>query len=198
MAAPPSRSRRGRRGCRSGWSRRTRYSSSISSRPWALASSSTVTLEHVDARLVAAQRLLDFGADPLAASRAVDRLEDQLVDAAAEIGAHHALAGRGLENDADRLADILLVFGRGDAAACAGRRRPASPSPAPGSPCARPSPVTRSSPSAHRAAIALGAPASTTISPCRAAGRPPIITVVLPTATTPPTCGFTPSTSGQA
>src|SRR5262249_12384648 len=30
------------------------------------------------------------------------------------------------------------------------------------------------------------------------AGSPPISTVLLPSATTPPTCGFTPSTSGQA
>src|SRR6478672_5033860 len=47
-------------------------------------------------------------------------------------------------------------------------------------------------------AIAFGAPASTTMSPCRAAGRPPIITVTLPTATTPPTCGLGPSESGHA
>ena len=40
---------------------------------------------------------------------------------------------------------------------------------------------------------ALGAPASTTWSPCRAAGRPPMSTVALPTATTPPTCGLGPS-----
>ena len=30
------------------------------------------------------------------------------------------------------------------------------------------------------------------------AGKPPIITVTLPTVTTPPTCGFRPSTSGHA
>ena len=42
-------------------------------------------------------------------------------------------------------------------------------------------------------AIALGAPASTTTSPCRAAGSPPIITVRLPIATMPPTCGLDPS-----
>src|SRR5947209_14237420 len=47
-------------------------------------------------------------------------------------------------------------------------------------------------------AIALGAPASTIRSPCRAAGRPPMFTVGLPMATTPPTCGLMPSTSGHA
>ena len=47
-------------------------------------------------------------------------------------------------------------------------------------------------------AIALGALASMTMSPWRAAGRPPIITVALPTATIPPTCGFGPSNRGQA
>src|SRR6185436_15173114 len=47
-------------------------------------------------------------------------------------------------------------------------------------------------------AMEFGAPASTTRSPWRTAKRPPIVTVTLPTATTPPTCGFGPSDSGHA
>ena len=50
---------------------------------------------------------------------------------------------------------------------------------------------------ARPAAMGSGGPASTTWSPCRAAGSPPIRTVALPTETTPPTCGLGPSDSGQ-
>ena len=57
--------------------------------------------------------------------------------------------------------------------------------------------ASRSAPSERPRAIAFGAPASTTWSPCRAAGRPPMSTVALPTATTPPTWGFGPSESGH-
>ena len=78
-------------------------------------------------------------------------------------------------------------------------RRPASPSRGRGNPCARrwrPW-LIRSSPWARPTRSHSAARFDDHVA-LRAAGRPPIITVTLPTATTPPTCGFSPSTSGQS
>lgn len=42
----------------------------------------------------------------------------------------------------------------------------------------------------HPTTIVFGPPASVIVSPCRAAGAPSIITLVLPAGATPPPCGF--------
>ena len=47
----------------------------------------------------------------------VDRVEHEVVHAAAELGAHRAFARRGAEDELDRLLDVLLVARQGDAAA---------------------------------------------------------------------------------
>src|SRR4029079_18534435 len=156
--------------------------------------------EHFDARLAAAHGLLHRGADALD-DRAVDRLEDKVVNAAAEVRAHHALAGGGLQDDEDRLADVVLERdGVHEAGARVelDRHRPAAAEEV----LALVDEVLTAHPRITVAApsvIAFGALASITVSPCRAAGRPPIITVTLPTPTTPPTWGLPGgSTSGQA
>ena len=199
MAGLPRGSRTGRRDCRSGWSCGRDTRSRPAACPRTVASSSTVT---PSTSMRASQRRSassTVGADPLQ-RRAVHRVEHQLVDAAAEIRPHHALARRGLEDDAGstggcppRTATLATSPVRGSSVH---RHRPAAAEKVLALGCqvvAHPI-ITVGAPTA----IAFGAPASTTMSPCRAAGSPPIITVMLPTATTPPTCGFRPSTSGQA
>ena len=47
----------------------------------------------------------------------VDRVEHEVVHAAAELRAHRAFAGSGAEDELDRLVDVLLVARQGDAAA---------------------------------------------------------------------------------
>ena len=159
---------------------RTRYSISTSSLPSTVASSSTVTAEHVDPRLVAAQRFLDLGPDPLK-RRAVDRGEHEIVDAAAEIGPHHPLARRGLEDDPDRLADVLLVFDGERRARCAGSSATGIAQPRPRKSLRSSS--RRSSDHHRRRAGRDRVRAARPRRPCRPGAppdSPPIITVVLP------------------
>src|SRR4051794_37160381 len=47
----------------------------------------------------------------------VDRVEHEVVHAAAELGSHRTLARSGAQNEHDRLVDVLLVARQGDAAA---------------------------------------------------------------------------------
>src|SRR6266853_2639552 len=121
------------------------------------------------------------------------------MNAAAKVWSHHALTRSGFENDEDRLPDIFFVGNTRDQTSTRVELYWHGPT------------TTKKilsfwckSVDAHPIitvgaplAIESGGPTSTTMSPCRAAGRPPIITVVLPTATTPPTCGFGPSDNGQ-
>src|SRR5690349_7369341 len=110
------------------------------------------------------------------------------MNATAKIWTHDALTGRGFKDDQDRLPDVFLKL---DARHQSRTRvkldghRPPSPE--------KILSFAREIIHIHPIitfdapiAIELGAPASTTMSPWRAAGRPPIITVMLPTDTTPP------------
>ena len=81
-----------------------------SSRPSLRGGGVDAHLEHVDPRLEAAQGLLDLALDA-AQQRRADGPEHQIVDAAAEVRAHHPLALAGFEDDPDRLLDILLIGG---------------------------------------------------------------------------------------
>src|SRR6476646_8035622 len=69
-------------------------------------------LQDVDARLASSQRFLDDRSNPLNRG-AVERVEDHLVDAAPEIRTHDAFTRRRLEDDPNRLTDVLLVLDAG-------------------------------------------------------------------------------------
>ena len=70
---------------------------------------------HVDPRLPAAQRRAHLVGDAVA-RRGIGRGEDVVVDAAAEVGPHRALAlGRG-QDQADRLLDLALALDHGEPA----------------------------------------------------------------------------------
>ena len=75
-----------------------------------------VDLLDLDARLPAIERAAHLGLEP-ARRRGVDRVEHEVVDAAAELRPHRPLAGRGAEDDLDRLVHIRLARREGDAAA---------------------------------------------------------------------------------
>ena len=75
-----------------------------------------VHAQHVDAWLPAAQGFL-YIVDDHTGGAGIDRREQQLVDAATELGPHHPLAGRGTQDDPNRLVDLLLAARQGDPAA---------------------------------------------------------------------------------
>src|SRR5262249_5844684 len=124
--------------------------------------------------------------------------EHKLMNAAAKVWPHHAFTRSGFKNDEDRLPDVLFVSNTRNETRTRVERD-------------RHGPATAQEVFSFRCEIAAhpiitvvapltigsGGPTSTTVPPRRAAGRPPIITVMLPTATTPPTCGFGPSDNGQ-
>src|SRR5215203_589768 len=119
------------------------------------------------------------------------------MNAAAKFRPHQTLARRRREKDPDRLLDVLFHLRHGNATRSRidpYRKFPAAPEKRFRHHSFSYPISTVGSPRT----MAFGAPASTIWSPWRAAGSPLIKTLVLPTATTPPTCGFSPSTKGQA
>ena len=73
-------------------------------------------VDHLDARLPVVERRADLVLHPRDRGR-VDRVEDEVVHAAAELRAHRPLALGGGEDEVDRLVDVRLVGGERDAAA---------------------------------------------------------------------------------
>ena len=160
------------------------------SRPFSACSGSTSTPSSSIRGLVGRERLAHRRLDRGERGRA-DLLEDEVVDAAAEARPHHALAGRGLEDDPDRLADVALVARHRDVAGeRIDRDRIAQPTPRKSRWSERVHVSLRSAPSARPSRSRWARRPRRRWSPCRAAGRPPISTVALPLATTPPTCGL--------
>src|SRR6266511_3252470 len=140
-----------------------------------------VDVEDIDARLPVDDRVVDLRADPRHRRR-VDRLEEEGVEAGAEVRAHHALSRVGAEDDPQRLVDVLLVGGhrRGAVGLDPRRERPADAEEGlgvgtgwlRGHRCQPPICTVRSP-------ATIGAP-QPAVSPVLAAPFPPIRTVALP------------------
>ena len=124
-----------------------------------------------DPRLPPLQRVAD-GVRDLARGGRVGGREDEVVDGAAELRTHRPLAGRGGEDQPDALDDLAVAADQRDRAGRVGaqRERPAFADE-----------VHRSQPPIMtvRQPRMIGAPQPAR-SPTRAAGMPPISTVVLP------------------
>ena len=88
----------------------------ISSSPRSTPARSKSTSMHLDARLPVVERVAHLGLH-LGDGRGVDRVEHEVVDAAAELRPHRPLALGGGEDQVDRLVDVGLVGRERDAAA---------------------------------------------------------------------------------